>query len=295
MREPVAGREAPAGGHASRRPAPARADVTWDAHAHVIGDPSRHPFAPTCGYEPAPAPLARYLAFLDRHGLDRGVLVQPSVYGFDHGCMLEALERSDGRLLGVAVPAPDTDVRELERLHAQGVRGVRCNLINPGGLPPEAVLRWRPALRELGWHVSLHVAIDDLDEPEALVERLQVPVVFDHMGRPGRGHVDPEDPGPRRLLELVRAGACFTKLSAPYRLSAEPAPWRDVAALARAFVAANPAACVWASDWPWVDTDATFAEGDLFRARADWCPDPADERALTVEGACRLLGRATDA
>ncbi|HZD03908.1 MAG TPA: amidohydrolase family protein, partial [Longimicrobiales bacterium] len=209
----------------------------WDCHAHVIGPREGYPLATGHDYDPAEATLEAYLALLDRHGLARGVLVQPSVYGFDNRCLLDALDRAEGRLVGVAVPPPDAIPGDLEAMHRRGVRGVRLNLLNSGGLGPEDVLRWRPTLRELGWHVGLHV---DLGRPAAgpeatdpggpaagpettdlpgraprpqttgsaapakgphppagawsapvepsfdlalLVERLQVPVVVDHMGR----------------------------------------------------------------------------------------------------------------
>jgi predicted TIM-barrel fold metal-dependent hydrolase len=78
---------------------------------------------------------------LDRHRIARGVLVQPSVYGHDQGCLVNALEHARGRPRGIAVPAPDATTRDLEALHERGIRGVRCNLINPGGLSVAIVRR----------------------------------------------------------------------------------------------------------------------------------------------------------
>ncbi|MEZ5319235.1 MAG: amidohydrolase family protein [Vicinamibacterales bacterium] len=273
---------------------PARA-ASWDAHAHVIGDPSRYPLAPGRGYTPAPAALDDYLAMLDHHGIGRGVLVQPSVYGHDHECLLDALYRANGRLRGIAVPAPDSTARALERLHAHGVRGIRCNLINPGGLAPAAVETWRPVLHALGWHVELQVPIADQPDWIALVESFTagpygLRVAIDHMGRPAPGHLDPASAPLDRLVALVRDGGCFVKLSAPYRLSAEPPPWRDVAPLARALVAANPAACLWASDWPHVDTAGSVRTGDLLEALDLWCPDEATRLLVTGAAAHRLYG-----
>jgi predicted TIM-barrel fold metal-dependent hydrolase len=109
----------------------------WDCHAHVIENTERYPLWSGRGYDPPIAALDDYLAFLDRNGIARGVLVQPSVYGFDNRCLLDALERADGRLRGIAVPAPDTSAAEMEAMHRFGVRGVRCNLINAGGLSME--------------------------------------------------------------------------------------------------------------------------------------------------------------
>lgn len=258
-------------------------EAAWDCHAHVIGDPVRYPLSPGRSYDPPPAPLDAYLALLDRRGIAGGVLVQPSVYGFDNRCMLDALDRADGRLLGVAVPAPGSSPRDLEAIHRRGVRGVRCNLLNPGGLDPEIVLGWQPVMREMGWHVALHIEVETVGDLRAYLERFDVPVVIDHMGRPepGRFH-------PGQLVECVREGACFVKLSAPYRLSGGPPPWRDVTPLARALLSANAAACVWGSDWPHTDNATVVGDDDLFAALAEWCPEPRT-RQIVMEEAPRLL------
>lgn len=265
-------------------------DAAWDAHAHVIGETGRFPLRPGRSYTPAPAPLEAYLAMLDRHGLAHGVLVQPSVYGFDNGCLLDALDRADGRLFGVAVPPPDATAHDLEAMHGRGVRGVRCNLLNPGGLAPEVVIGWQPALAGLGWHVELHVAVEDIPDLAVVVSRFGVPVVIDHMGRPLPGRADPASPRLQAMIDLVRDAACFVKLSAPYRVSREAPPWRDAAPLARALVAANPGACLWGSDWPHVDTVSPVGTDDLFAALDDWCPDAKVRAVVTVDRARALFG-----
>lgn len=265
-------------------------ESAWDCHAHVVGSPEEYPLAPGRSYEPPSAPLEAYLELLDGLGLARGVLVQPSVYGFDNRCMLEALDRAGGRLAGVAVPSPNATSAELEAMHARGVRGVRCNRVNPGGLDPDTVVGWAPVLRDLGWHVELHLDLTPVAEPEALVERLGVPVVFDHMAQPAPGGLDPDGPGARRIVELARGGDCFVKLSGPYRLTSAPAPWDDVTALARAFVTEAPSACVWATDWPHADTTIRVHRDDLLTALAAWCPDPDVRHTLLVDTPARLYG-----
>ena len=261
-------------------------DVTWDCHAHVIEDRVRYPLSPDRSYDPPAAPLHSYIEMLDRRGLERGVLVQPSVYGFDNRCLLDALDRAQGRLIGIAVPAPDSSPDQLQAMHRRGVRGVRCNLLNPGGLDTATVIGWQPVLRELGWHVELHIATLGISGLRAYLERFDVPVVVDHMGRPRPGRVDPFFP----LVDLVRDGACFVKLSAPYRLSDAAPPWHDVAPLARALLAANPAACLWATDWPHTDSPLPVHEDDVFEALDDWCPQPGTREILLTQGAKILFG-----
>ena len=247
----------------------------WDCHAHIIGDRARYPLAPRRSYDPPDAPLDAYLAMLDRRGIARGVLVQPSVYGFDNRCMLDALDRSGGRLSGVAVPDPGSSPQDLEAMHLRGVRGVRCNLLNPGGLDPEIVVKWRHVLRELAWHVVLHIDVAAVDDLRSWLRKFGTPIVIDHMGHPPLGQLQlPE------LVGCVRDGTCIAKLSAPYRISSEPPPWRDVASLARVLLAANPGACLWGSDWPHTDVASPVQEDDLFAALEAWCPDPATRRTV---------------
>lgn len=267
----------------------------WDGHAHVIGPRHLYPLADGHDYDPAEASLEAYLELLDDLGVARGVLVQPSVYGFDNRCLLDALDRAEGRLVGVVVPRPGTTSRELEAMHRRGVRGVRLNLLNSGGLAPADVLPWRRVLRELGWHVELHADLSasgrraarpatsgELDL-EILLEHLGIPVIVDHMGRPAPGRADPADPGLRRLVELVRQGGCFVKLSAPYRLSDAGPPWADVTPLAQALLAARPSHCLWATDWPHVHTPAVVRPDDLVDALDAWCPEPEDRKVVTVD------------
>jgi len=261
---------------------------SWDCHAHIIGDPSRYPLAPTRAYDPRPAPLEAYLDLLDRNGLARGVLVQPSVFGFDNRCMLDAMTRAEGRLVGVAVPAPDTPAREFETLHRNGVRAVRVNVIDPGGITPDTAIGWLPILKDLGWHVQIQLDIGAIPDPEALIARFDVPVVVDHMGRPRPGKASPEGSRVARLIELVRAHDCYVKLSAPYRWSKGRAPWADVSPLARALMTANPHACLWATDWPHTQTDSSIPEDGLINALHGWCPEPALLRTILVENP-RLL------
>ncbi|PZX17204.1 putative TIM-barrel fold metal-dependent hydrolase [Palleronia aestuarii] len=218
----------------------------WDAHAHVIGDPQAYPLAPNASYTPSEAPLAEYLALLDTLGAEGGTLVQPSIYGHDHRCLLDAIADAGGRLSGVAVPAPGTARADLSMLHAAGVRGVRCNLMHPGGLSIADTRPWWDWMAEQGWHLQVQFDASATD-PSTLIPDLPVPVVVDHMGYPRRG---PDPTALRPFLDWFAGGSACVKLSAPYRYSADPAPHTDAQSLAAALLDIAADRCLFATDWP---------------------------------------------
>jgi len=114
-----------------------------DCHAHVFGPQERFAYLPGAAYIPPDAVTTDYVAMLKNNGCDRGVLVQPSVYGTDNSCMVDALRSGLYALRGIAVVAANVTDRELEDLHAAGVRGVRINLASETeGLTLD---RWRAA------------------------------------------------------------------------------------------------------------------------------------------------------
>lgn len=248
------------------------AATLWDCHVHVIGPREHWPLSPHRSYEPPQAPLAALIAHLDALGAAFAVAVQPSVYGFDNSCLLAALAQAEGRLRGVAVPAPGTPTEALARMHEAGVRGVRCNLVNAGGLSPADVGRWVGWMAEHGWHLQVQVDATVVDVA-AMVRNLQVPIVVDHMGYPPRGTTATHLAG---LAAALESGRAFVKLSAPYRISTEPRPHRDVQALAAFFLSVASAQCLWGSDWPHTECSGAVLPATCWRdivrdlAGADW-------------------------
>jgi len=263
-----------------------------DTHAHVISPSPDHPMAASRSYTPPPAPEAAYLAHLAAIGCDRGVLVQISVYGTDNRYLLEVLGRHPDRLRGVAVAAPGIGDRDLEAMHAAGIRGLRLNLAFPGaGLDLGAMEVLARRIAPLGWH--LQFLFDGRDLPELLprLARFACPCVLDHMGHLpatlGLGH-----PAFLAVRELVAGHGWWVKLSGPYRLSQTPG-WEDVVPLAQALVAAAPDRMLWGSDWPHVampHPPDTLATRNSLLA---WAPDADVRRRILVDNPARLYGFAT--
>jgi predicted TIM-barrel fold metal-dependent hydrolase len=169
----------------------------------------------------------------ERLGLARAVIVQPSVYGSDNSCTIDAVRELGARARGVAVIAPRTLPDELERMNRAGIRGVRINLQTSGG-DPAWIAKAAALVAPLGWHVQVLTRIAVLRHLPAL----PVPLVVDHFGLPA----SMEDV--RYLAALLREGNTYVKLSGSHRLA------MDAGAVARALLEANPERCLWGSDRP---------------------------------------------
>ena len=259
-----------------------------DSHAHVFRRDL--PLAPGRRHSPDhDAPLADYLALLDRHGISHAVLVQPSFLGTDNSFLLAALDVCPQRLRGVAVVDPTIDDEALQRLAARGICGIRLNLLGTA-VPDLRRGHWAGLLervRALGWHVEVHVELAALASVGAAVLDGGGRLVVDHFGRPDASRAS--DAGLRWLLEAAASGRTWVKLSAAYRNwpAAAHAPAR--AAAARLIDAFGPERLVWGSDWPHTQHRelATFASS--LSALADWVPDAAARRTILVDTPCRLF------
>lgn len=257
-----------------------------DCHTHVFGPTDRYPYSSNRGYTPPDSSLQQMLHMHAMLGIDRVVFTQPSVYGTDNTAMLDAMAQIPDRARAiVAVDMSVTDA-ELERLNAVGVRGIRLNLDNKGGMPiaMSDVSRLADRIKNLGWHLEFLIKGEAFDELEPLLRSLVVPISIGHMA------YMPHDPGVdyppfQRLLNLVREGNVWIKLSAPNRISAtDLPPYDDVVPMARAFVEAMPERMLWATDWPHPNKFGDQPnDADLLEQLALWVPEPALRKRILVD------------
>jgi predicted TIM-barrel fold metal-dependent hydrolase len=267
-----------------------------DSHCHVF-DTTRFPYASGAAYRPPPheAGTAEQLtAVLDAHGLSHALLVNPtSGYGYDNRCMVAAIRASKGRFKGIARVSPDADERTLAALGAEGVIGIRIDLVGDGidVLRHAAMPRLLAQVREMHWQVHVQCEKDQPSEASAILRAARVPLVFDHCGRPEAGG-GVTQPGFRALLEMGREGHAV-KLSGPFRFAgaAAPAPYADaepfVAALLDAFTVER---CVWGSDWPFLRLPVRMDYGPVLACLARWLPDEGDRRRVLWDTPARLFG-----
>ena len=105
-----------------------------DCHAHVFAAPEVYPYVPERSYTPPPATLEAYQALHRVLGIERAVIVQPSVYGTDNRVTLEAIAGYGPNCRGVAVVDETVNDKEIARLNDGGVRGLRLNVGFGGGV-----------------------------------------------------------------------------------------------------------------------------------------------------------------
>lgn len=270
---------------------------TCDTHMHIYD--ARYPTAPTAAFTPPDASVADYLKVRARLGITRTVVVQPSTYGTDNRCTLEAIAALGDSARGVAVVDRSVTDAELERLTKAGIRGIRFHMLPGGALPWDILETMAARVGQFGWHVQLQLDGHTLPEREALLKRLTGTLVVDHVGKfmgkslgKSMEPVTVDHPAFLVLLRLVDSGRTFVKLSAPYEWSnAGPPNYSDVGQLAHTLSRAAPDRMLRATNWPH-PTPGLKKPDDawVLDMMLDWVPDEATRLKALVDNPARLYG-----
>jgi predicted TIM-barrel fold metal-dependent hydrolase len=278
-----------------------------DCHVHVFGDPQRYPFAPNRTYTPRTAATPELRTLLDALHMDRVVIVQPSVYGTDNRCTVDAIRELGGRARGIAVIDASTPDAALGDMARAGIRGLRLNLSQAGvGDPAVALERFGTAAQRakaLNWHIQLNTSLKVVDAIRPHLLASPVPLVFDHFGG-AVASAGVGQPGFDALVTLVKSGKAYVKISGAADLVSTQSPeYADVLPLARALVAANPQRVLWGTNWPHPDSRSVPGrkntdlaplmqtdDGRVLNLLGVWVPDAALRRTILVENPARLYG-----
>ena len=264
--------------------------MTCDCHIHILGPYTRYPLSEHRAYTPPEASLEDYARVQAALGMERVVVVQPSVYGTDNRCTLDALAHFGlARSRGIAVVDPAIGAAELEAMHEGGIRGVRVNLVTAGGPPVEHLAQLAAKIAPLGWHTQVYVDGARLAALAPVLQKLPTEVVVDHMGQiPSAWGLD--HPAVAALRSLLDGGRAWVKLCA-YRSSSAGYPFDDADPLAKLLVETAPERCVWGTDWPHPAFDGTTPDdGELLDAAMRWAPTPDLQRRLLVDNPAALYG-----
>jgi predicted TIM-barrel fold metal-dependent hydrolase len=270
-----------------------------DCHVHVF-DPARFPYDSGRVYTPPEASLDDLRLLQAALGFDRAVIVAPSVYGTDNSCTVDAVRQFGARARGVVVLDNSVTAAQLDDMAAVGVRGVRVNLESTQNTDATVAKRdlsvLAEKLRGRDWHVQFDTRLSVIKALKDEIASFPLPVVFSHFGR-ARAELGKNQPGFDDLIELIKSGRVYVKISAPDRMSDRRPDFFDVAPLARAIVEANADRVLWASNWPHPGRAATPTalappcpndDGGVLNLLPKWVPDPAIQRKILVDNPARL-------
>jgi predicted TIM-barrel fold metal-dependent hydrolase len=274
-----------------------------DCHTHIHGDPAKFPFFAGRTYTPETA-LPEEMSALHRSlFIQRVVIVTPSVYGTDNSATLYGMQARGRDARGVAVIDDKTTERQLDEMGKAGFCGIRLNLATGGISDPKAGRQRFSAaaarMKKRKWHVQIYTNLAMISAIKDLVAKSPVPVVFDHFGG-AQAALGVEQPGFGDLLELVRKGRAYVKISGAYRSSKLAPDYEDCVPLAKALIAANADRIVWGTDWPHPNsagggTDhitqlTPIDDGRLLNQLPVWAPDVDVRKKILVDNPARLYG-----
>jgi predicted TIM-barrel fold metal-dependent hydrolase len=278
-----------------RKPKLAMPALACDTHAHILGPIAKYEYSPARVYTPPDCLLSDYQKMLATLGVERAVLVQPSVYGSDNTVMLEAMRVAGERFRGVAVVETDIADAELARLNAAGVRGVRVNIVDvkdrkPGTLPMAELAALAKRIAPMGWHMEFLMHCDEFPDLDRTFADFPVDIVLGHLGYM-KTSLGVNNAGFRALLRLMAMGKAWVKFTGPYRISGDAMPHADTNAYAHALIAANPQRVLWGTDWPHVMVKSAMPnDGDLCDLLSGWIPDAATREQVLVHNPAKLYG-----
>jgi len=271
--------------------------LSCDCHAHICGPETRYPYAEQRIYTPPDALVSDYLTLLSNLGVERAVLVQPSVYGTDNAALVEAMQAVQEAGLecrGVAVLDHSVTDEHLHALHSFGIRGLRFNLVDVAqasdGVPIDDIRVLCERISQFGWHAEFLIHVDDYPDLDTLFADFPVEIVVGHIGYCRLGST-PVSAGFAAMLRLAHEGRCWVKLTGPYRISAGDLPYPEAADFARAVVKAAPARTIWGTDWPHVMVSKAMPnDADLCDLFENWVTDPALRQRIVVDNPATLYG-----
>jgi predicted TIM-barrel fold metal-dependent hydrolase len=262
-----------------------------DCHAHVWGPDM--PYAANAWKRlDYVYPVERYIADLDAHGVQYGVIAAASLFGTYNDYSLEAL-RAHKRLRATANVDMDVDLETLRSLRAAGMVGIRLQWFFLDPLPDmgAAFQLLCRRLCDLDMHIHLNINGARLVDVASRIMDTGVRLVVDHFGW--------HDPAPRLnapsyqgMLKLLDRGNAWVKITSGYRHPDEHFPdWSLPADYAQDLLQRfGSGKLLWGSDAPFIGHEhvASYA---LAVERFRLCvPDAAQRRAIGENGYCFYFG-----
>ncbi|MFM1814939.1 MAG: hypothetical protein RLZ98_1634 [Pseudomonadota bacterium] len=279
-----------------RPPAPLPPKGSCDCQIHIYGDVEKYPPKLKINFDPPNATFEDSQRVHKVLGFDRAVIVHASIYDTDYRLLIDTLEGLEDRSNYRAAIVLKNDVPDsmLAKLDGLGVRGIRFHIASRyQSDSKDDVRRILARVRELGWHVRLHLDPPDFLEYQDVFDEMKgITYIIDHMGRLDFSQ-GLEQPTFVYLMDRLKNENWWMMVSNGNRVSAMDKGWDDAVPYGRAYLEAAPDRCIWCSDWPHVRwrkarmmNEAEPVE--LFYRYAD--NDPELIRKVLVDNPARLLG-----
>ncbi len=261
-----------------------------DCHHHIFD--RRFPYAPDDKRNLPDATVSDYRVFKHWLGFKRHVLVQPSSYGADNRCLIDALQSFGPVARGEAVVTDTVSDAELDSLAAAGVTGIRFNFGAGSITTKEMLLPLASRVAERGWHVQIHATADQLWALRALLKQIPGRLVVDHFFR--LPQPEPMSHAAWQLAwDLIGTGRCWVKLSALYHQSQRD-DVSDMAGVMKGFLHEATERVLWGSDWPHpnlISANKNMPDDALILSRIfHWASNDRVRQRLFVDNPSELYG-----
>ncbi|WP_127058021.1 amidohydrolase family protein [Veillonella ratti] len=220
-----------------------------DCHHHIY-DPTRYPYVLSDVRNQPPARVEEYKILQEKYQFRRSVIVQPSAYGLDNSCTLDALKQMGGQAKAVVVVDNTIEEETLSRWNELGVRGVRFNIATGGTSNLDVIKEVADRIYDFGWHLQFWMTADTTLELSDFLKSLKNEIVFDHRGHLPKS-VGITHPAFKVIKALLESGKAWVKLSGLYIDHDDAYPdYQDTVSVGKAYVAINPDRMLWGTDWP---------------------------------------------
>lgn len=259
--------------------------MSCDTHVHIIGSQIDYPMVAERRYTPGLARVQDLKTHLQGLDLERAIIIQPSVYGFDNRCTLDALQAMQGKARAVLVLPEGTPDAELQALDLQGARGIRLNIESTGDFSANDLAAqlqfWGVRLADIGWHIQVYAPMTYIAACADVIAKLPAPVVLDHFAL--WEDVNCSSKESHRLLDLLATGKIYIKLSASYRQSIQHPS--ALAKLVHRLLFLRSDRLLWGSDWPHTNREAGKMPTEVSMFKDVLPAAMADELRVWLDGA----------
>jgi predicted TIM-barrel fold metal-dependent hydrolase len=260
-----------------------------DAHAHIftqdmpLNDQPRH--SPDYDFT-----VEDYLVQLDKHGIDFGVIAAASPWSDYNDYIIDSV-RDNPRLRGTVIVSPGVEKYILELMKDDGIVGVRLPFIGLERKPDLTSFEYRRLLRrirDLDWHVHLHVEGQHLRELLPQLEASGAKIVIDHLGRLNSLKGENEKAF-QAMVTSINKGRTWVKASGAYRIGAGAA---DI--LLALLDSVGDDRLLWASDCPFVGEESRISYEETIQWLDDLLPDSDSRQKVFSKNAMALYGFSDD-